>query len=168
MKRGLEPGLAHQVAEQWMAKDALEAHARDELGISEVTTARPNQAALTSAVSFAAGAAMPLAMVLLMPRCHPGGRCFDRVADFSCAAWLGRCTGRWGKGRQGDIARYLLGRAGDGVDGGSWSDLRDGRLKLRTIEPRRIIFLIYMIGDRTPVWARQTVRLPFGARTHPL
>ena len=67
MKRGLEPGLAHQVAERLMAKDALGAHARDELGISEVTAARPIQAALTSASSFAVGAAMPLAMVLLMP-----------------------------------------------------------------------------------------------------
>src|SRR3546814_9496325 len=51
-----------------MAKDILGAHARDELGISEVTTACPIQAALTSAATFAVGAAMPLAMVLLMPR----------------------------------------------------------------------------------------------------
>jgi VIT1/CCC1 family predicted Fe2+/Mn2+ transporter len=65
--RGLSPELAHQVAEQLMAKDALGAHARDELGISEVTTARPIQAALTSAATFAVGAAMPLAMVLLLP-----------------------------------------------------------------------------------------------------
>lgn len=68
IERGVEAGLAHQVADQLMAKDALEAHARDELGISEVTTARPIQAALTSAATFAVGAAMPLAMVLLMPR----------------------------------------------------------------------------------------------------
>ena len=66
--RGVEAGLALQVAGQLMAKDALGAHARDELGISEVTTARPIQAALTSAATFAVGAAMPLAMVLLMPR----------------------------------------------------------------------------------------------------
>jgi len=66
--RGVETDLAHQVADQLMAKDALGAHARDELGISEVTTARPIQAALTSAAAFAVGAAMPLAMVLLMPR----------------------------------------------------------------------------------------------------
>jgi VIT1/CCC1 family predicted Fe2+/Mn2+ transporter len=51
-----------------MAHDALGAHARDELGISEVTTARPVQAALTSAATFAVGAALPLLMVLLMPR----------------------------------------------------------------------------------------------------
>jgi VIT1/CCC1 family predicted Fe2+/Mn2+ transporter len=66
--RGVSPHLAHQVAEQLMARDALGAHARDELGISEVTTARPIQAALTSAATFGVGAAMPLAMVLLMPR----------------------------------------------------------------------------------------------------
>lgn len=66
--RGVTPDLAHQVADQLMAKDALAAHARDELGISEVMTARPIQAALTSAGTFAVGAAMPLAMVVLMPR----------------------------------------------------------------------------------------------------
>jgi VIT1/CCC1 family predicted Fe2+/Mn2+ transporter len=67
VKRGLEPTLALQVADQLMAKDALGAHARDELGISEVTTARPIQAALTSAAAFSVGAAMPLAMVLVSP-----------------------------------------------------------------------------------------------------
>jgi VIT1/CCC1 family predicted Fe2+/Mn2+ transporter len=66
--RGVSPDLAHEVADQLMARDALGAHARDELGISEVTTARPIQAALTSAATFAVGAAMPLAMVLVMPR----------------------------------------------------------------------------------------------------
>ncbi len=67
VKRGLEPTLALQVADQLMAKDALGAHARDELGISEVTTARPIQAALTSAAAFSVGAAMPMAMVLVSP-----------------------------------------------------------------------------------------------------
>jgi vacuolar iron transporter family protein len=67
VKRGVEPTLALQVADQLMAKDALGAHARDELGISEVTTARPIQAALTSAAAFSVGAAMPLAMVLASP-----------------------------------------------------------------------------------------------------
>ena len=68
IKRGVNPQLARQVADQLMAKDALGAHARDELGISEVTTARPVQAALASASTFAVGAALPLSMVLLMPR----------------------------------------------------------------------------------------------------
>ena len=67
VRRGLEAGLARQVAEQLMAKDALGAHARDELGISEISTARPVQAALTSAATFAAGAALPLAIAAIFP-----------------------------------------------------------------------------------------------------
>lgn len=67
VERGVEPELARQVAGQMMAKDALGAHMRDELGISELTTARPVQAALTSALTFAVGAAMPLTMVLVSP-----------------------------------------------------------------------------------------------------
>jgi len=65
--RGLDPALSRQVALQLMAKDALSAHARDELGISEMTTARPIQAALTSALTFSLGALLPLVMVLLVP-----------------------------------------------------------------------------------------------------
>jgi VIT1/CCC1 family predicted Fe2+/Mn2+ transporter len=68
--RGLTPELARQVAEQLTAQDALGAHARDELGISEHTTAKPVQAALTSAATFSAGAALPLAVVLLTPLSH--------------------------------------------------------------------------------------------------
>jgi vacuolar iron transporter family protein len=68
VKRGVEPDLARKVALQLMAKDALGAHARDELGISEMTTARPVQAAFTSAATFATGAALPLLMVLISPR----------------------------------------------------------------------------------------------------
>ncbi|MEJ8813222.1 VIT family protein [Variovorax ureilyticus] len=67
VRRGLDHGLAQQVATQLMAHDALGAHARDELGISEALSARPLQAAMASAVSFAAGAAMPLAVVALAP-----------------------------------------------------------------------------------------------------
>ncbi|MCO5160725.1 MAG: VIT family protein [Mesorhizobium sp.] len=66
-ERGVDPELARTVADQLMAKDALGAHARDELGISEVTAARPIQAALTSAATFAVGAALPLLMVLVLP-----------------------------------------------------------------------------------------------------
>jgi vacuolar iron transporter family protein len=65
--RGLKPGLARQVAQQLMAKDALGAHARDELGISEISTARPIQAALASAATFSVGAAGPLILALLSP-----------------------------------------------------------------------------------------------------
>jgi vacuolar iron transporter family protein len=67
VKRGVEHELARQVAQQLMAKDDLAAHARDELGMSEITTARPVQAALTSAAMFSTGAAMPLLMVVLSP-----------------------------------------------------------------------------------------------------
>ena len=67
VKRGLEPSLARQVARQLMTKDALTAHARDELGISDVTSARPVQAALTSALTFSVGAAFPLLMVVVSP-----------------------------------------------------------------------------------------------------
>lgn len=67
VKRGLEAGLAAQVATQLMAHDALGAHARDELGISETMSARPLQAAWTSAATFSLGAAMPLLVVLLAP-----------------------------------------------------------------------------------------------------
>jgi len=65
--RGLQPALAKQVAQQLMAHDALGAHARDELGITETLSARPIQAALTSAASFAIGAAMPLMVAALAP-----------------------------------------------------------------------------------------------------
>jgi VIT1/CCC1 family predicted Fe2+/Mn2+ transporter len=65
--RGLEPALAKQVAEQLMAHDALGAHARDELGISEALSARPLQAAVASAGSFAVGAAMPLLVTAMAP-----------------------------------------------------------------------------------------------------
>lgn len=67
VKRGVAPELALQVADQLMARDALGAHAHDELGISDMTTARPIQAALTSAATFAVGAALPLLMVVVAP-----------------------------------------------------------------------------------------------------
>ena len=65
--RGLDPALARQVAEQLMAHDALDAHARDELGITEALKARPLQAAGASALSFAVGAVLPLLVVALAP-----------------------------------------------------------------------------------------------------
>jgi VIT1/CCC1 family predicted Fe2+/Mn2+ transporter len=67
VSRGLDPALAKQVADQLMAHDALEAHARDELGISSTLSARPVQAALSSAASFALGAAMPLLVTAIGP-----------------------------------------------------------------------------------------------------
>jgi len=68
--RGLTPELAHQVAVQFTERDALTAHARDELGITEALNARPIQATLASAATFATGAALPLLVVLLAPVAH--------------------------------------------------------------------------------------------------
>ena len=65
--RGVQPELARQIARQLMAKDALGAHARDELGISETTTARPVQAAMASAATFTLGGAAPLVLVVISP-----------------------------------------------------------------------------------------------------
>lgn len=73
VERGLEPALARTVADQLTAHDALGAHVRDELGISEVSTARPVQAALASAASFALGAVMPLLTAVLFPGSHVVG-----------------------------------------------------------------------------------------------
>jgi len=67
VRRGLDLALARQVADKLMSHDALGAHARDELGISEITTARPLQAAGASALSFVIGAALPIAVVALAP-----------------------------------------------------------------------------------------------------
>ena len=69
-KRGLDPALALQVAQQLMRHDAIGAHARDELGISAELAARPVQAALASALTFAAGAALPLVAALVTPASH--------------------------------------------------------------------------------------------------
>jgi vacuolar iron transporter family protein len=71
IERGLDPSLAKQVAEQLMAHDALGAHAHDELGISETLKARPIQAAISSAASFAVGAGVPLIVVAVVPEASP-------------------------------------------------------------------------------------------------
>lgn len=68
--RGLDAALADEVASQLMAHDAVGAHARDELGLSEITAARPVQAAFASAASFAAGAALPIRVVIAAPTQH--------------------------------------------------------------------------------------------------
>ena len=85
--RGVDPALALKVAEQLMAKDALGAHARDELGISAAITARPIQAALTSAATFAVGAALPVVAVVLAPAPHATAAV--TVASLVCLAVLG-------------------------------------------------------------------------------
>ena len=115
VKRGVDQTLARQVAQQLMAKDALTAHARDELGISEITTARPVQAALTSAATFSVGAAMPLAH-----GCRIARKC-ARPHRVRCVFGLSRSSGCYrGKSRRSKhSARHspgdILGRVGDGT-----------------------------------------------------
>lgn len=92
--RGLDPELARAVAKQLTAHDALGAHARDELGISEITTARPMQAALASAGTFAVGAALPLVVAMLSPT--KGIALIVSGASLVCLAVLGALAGRAG------------------------------------------------------------------------
>ena len=92
--RGLDPALAKQVADQLMAYDALGAHARDELGISETLKARPMQAALASAASFSAGAAMPLLVAAAAPQA--GLTTFVAAASLLFLAILGALAARVG------------------------------------------------------------------------
>ncbi len=102
IKRGLERALAEQVAEQLMAHDAEGAHARDELGITETLSARPLQAALASAGSFAAGAALPLAIAALVPM-HLLLPTVAGAALISLAA-LGSVSARVGGAKMGPAA----------------------------------------------------------------
>lgn len=93
-ERGLDGSLARQVAVQLMANDALGAHARDELGISEPLRAKPIQAALASAASFASGAALPLAVVTAVP---PSGALWAvAVTSLAFLAGLGVLAARAG------------------------------------------------------------------------
>lgn len=87
VKRGLDPALADQVATQLAAHDALGAHARDELGITDALRARPLQAALSSAASFAVGALLPLATLLLVPQPRIG--VWVTALSLLCLAGLG-------------------------------------------------------------------------------
>jgi len=84
IQRGVEPDLARKVAKQMTAKDALGVHAREELGISDLTTAKPLQAALASAGAFSGGAAFPLLFILFLPEAV-----FVPAASVLCIALLG-------------------------------------------------------------------------------
>jgi vacuolar iron transporter family protein len=118
--RGLEPALAAQVAEQLMAHDALGAHARDELGISETMSARPIQAALASAASFAVGAALPLLVAVLLPRAQviPGVAAASLVflallgILAARAGGAGLLTGAWRVSFWGALAMAVTAAAG--------------------------------------------------------
>ncbi|MDB5936922.1 MAG: hypothetical protein JWQ01_4266 [Massilia sp.] len=92
--RGLEPSLANQVATSLMAHDALAAHSKDELGITEAMSAKPLQAASASALSFAIGAALPLLVVLLVP--HENLIAFTVITSLAFLAFLGGLAARVG------------------------------------------------------------------------
>jgi VIT1/CCC1 family predicted Fe2+/Mn2+ transporter len=94
VRRGLEPALARQVAQQLMAHDALGAHARDELGLSDALGARPLQAALASAATFFVGAALPILTVVLVPR--QSLTVFVSGVSLICLAALGALAARAG------------------------------------------------------------------------
>jgi len=94
VSRGLDPDLARQVVDQLMAHDALGAHARDELGISDMQRARPVQAALASAGTFSVGAAMPLLVVLLAPaNALAAGVTGTSLAFLAILGWLAARAG---------------------------------------------------------------------------
>ena len=130
VRRGVDQALARQVAEQLMAKDALSAHARDELGISEITTARPVQAALTSAASFSVGAAMPLLMVVVSP-----ASTLVPVVSAASLGFLALLGAVGAKSRRREHSachgpRDILGRVGDGSDRRYREVVRDGCLTI--------------------------------------
>lgn len=107
VKRGLEPKLAHEVAVQLTAHNALEAHARDELGITKELTARPVQAAMSSAGSFAVGAALPLIVVLLVS--NPSWILIGvGLTSLMCLVLLGAVAARAGGARLLDGAFRVL------------------------------------------------------------
>jgi VIT1/CCC1 family predicted Fe2+/Mn2+ transporter len=92
--RGLEPALARQVADQLMAHDALAAHARDELGISDLQRPRPVQAAVASAATFAGGAALPLIITLIVPaNIVPTAVTATSVVSLAGLGWLAAHAG---------------------------------------------------------------------------
>ncbi len=135
VKRGLEPKLARKVADQLTEKDALGAHARDELGISEVTAARPvaGGADLRGNIRRGRGDAS------LDGPCRTAirhrSRRFNCFPGISCAAWCCRSAGRWRGRHQGNVARHILGCNGDGLDrwdrGARWHrGLAMGRLRI--------------------------------------
>ncbi len=128
--RGLDPSLAKQVAQQLMAHDALGAHARDEFGISEALRARPIQAALASAGSFAVGAAMPLLVTAVVS----GGRfdpsCFRNITGLPGASRRVGCIRRWRRGNCWRDTCHVLGRGSYGADCGCRVAVRNSRRSL--------------------------------------
>lgn len=130
MHRGVSPELAHQVADQLMAHDALGSHARDELGISATLTAKPLQAALASAASFVVGAALPLAVTFVAP-------------EHSVVPWISGMSlvflGTLGasQGHHRGLAGDILGCAGHVRHGTGGIAVWSGGLVKRTLSKRK-------------------------------
>jgi VIT1/CCC1 family predicted Fe2+/Mn2+ transporter len=120
-KRGLEPGLARTVARQLMARGALAAHARDELGLTEELAARPLQAALASAATFAVGAGVPVLTILVAPTSTLVPSCRRGVALVSGGARVDRRSSWRGAHVGRRCASDHLGNAGHARDGRSRS-----------------------------------------------
>ncbi len=151
-QRGLDAALARTVAERLMAKDALSAHARDELGLTDEAAANPVQAAFASALSFSAGAALPTLAALLSP--PETTIAAVSVATLVCLVALGALgaeTRRRGDA-QARAPRRLLGRAGDGCDRGHRRAHRQGDLA-------SLIYPALFVKDRHPPFRRALQRL---------
>ena len=155
VERGVKPTLAMQVAEQLMAKDALSAHARDELGISSTISARPVQAALTSAMTFAVGAALPIIAVLAAPHQY-------LVASVSGAslvflALLGSLGAKVGGAEvlRPTLRVRILGSACDGNHSRNWRRLRARHLSTKKFTSLTVRGLFNSVG-----WLA-AVRYPF-------
>ena len=123
------PGSPSEVATQLAAKDALAAHARDELGITEALRARPIQAALASAAAFAAGAALPLVTALLAPAALVMPARCRALARLPRGPRRHRGARRRRERREGRAARHFLGRDRHGDHGGDRPRLRRRRLR---------------------------------------
>ena len=134
VKRGVDQPLARQVAQQLMAKDALTAHARDELGISEMTTARPVQAALTSAVTFSCRCGHALAYGCRIARRCARPHRLRCVFGLSRASWCDRGKGRRCRRSARHSSSDILGRVGDGSHGRYRQVVRHGGLKIRLVD----------------------------------
>jgi VIT1/CCC1 family predicted Fe2+/Mn2+ transporter len=124
--RGLDPSLAEQVADQLMAHDAIGAHARDELGMSETLRGRPIQAALASASSFAVGAAMPLFITALAPEASL--IVFVSGTSLLFLALLGALAARAGGAHAEHNTGHVLGCAGHGDNRRSGGLVRNRRI----------------------------------------
>jgi vacuolar iron transporter family protein len=150
VKRGLDARLARKVAEQLMAHDALAAHARDELGINETLRARPLQAALASATSFTAGAAIPLLTAVLILEKNlvsaVGGVSLVSLALLGgLAAWVGGASIRVGAARVllwGALAMGLTALVGSSFVPPTWS-ARTGAIEV-----------IYVFISASRLWAK--------------